>query len=95
MELIDRDATPDAPADDMVRLEVRVTGTYNVFLTQDEYERWDNDPASATGDLVANLLATGRDDLIASGGLDVELERAVLVEADGYLGTDITVLKAF
>lgn len=86
--------TGEQGTDDMVRVEFTVSTRSQVFLTQDEWEAYENGGQLAA-DRVADLLQVARDELLQDGSLELELVQAILVEADGYLGTDITTLKKF
>lgn len=84
--------TGEQGTDDMVRVEFKIEASGQIFLTQDEWEKFDAGDA-ATHEYVANQLYMAEQEL--KGETSTELTRAVLVEADGYLGTDISVLKKF
>ena len=80
--------------DDMVRVEFTIKATGQVFLTQEQYEKFEAGDVAA-GNYLADQVQMAKDELLLDGSLETTLTRCVLVEADGYLGTDITVLKNF
>lgn len=76
-------------AEDMVRLECKITGWFNILIDQDVYEAWKDGDAVA-GVTVANYLFEARRE--AARDAEDELIRAVLEDEEG---NDVVVLKVF